>query len=260
MPSGISRRDLLRGIPLLLVSKLPQSEDVRAASGRLQAVEARVGGRLGVAALDTGNGRRINYHAHERWPLCSTFKVLLVGAVLAAVDSGRKRLDRAIRYGKHDLLRYAPISRANLARGQMTVSELCRAAVCYSDNTAANLLFPVVGGPSGLTRYLRSLGDGTTNLNRTEPSLNESLPGDVRDTTSPSAIVRDIGKLLLDESRSVESRALLIKWLVDCTTGYARLRAGLPRDWRVGDARPVAGSMAPPTTLPSPGLQATSRF
>lgn len=208
MPSGISRRDLLRGIPLLLVSKLPQAEDVRAASGRLQAVEARGGVRLGVAALDTGNGRRINYHANERWPLCSTFKVLLVGAVLATVDSGRERLDRAIRYNQHDLLGYAPIARENLARGQMTVGELCRAAVCYSDNTAANLLFPVVGGPAGLTHDLRSLGDRTTNINRTEPSLNESLPCDVRDTTSASAMVHDIEKLLLDEALAEVGRII----------------------------------------------------
>jgi beta-lactamase class A len=117
----------------------------------------------------------------------------------------------------------------------MTVAGLCQAAVCYSDNTAANLLFPVVGGPAGLTRYLRSLGDRITNLNRIEPFLNEARPGDVRDTTSPSAMVHDLQKLLLHKALSAESRALLTKWLVGCTTGSARLRAGLPRGWRVGD-------------------------
>lgn len=117
----------------------------------------------------------------------------------------------------------------------MTVSELCEAAICQSDNAAANLLLHIVGGPHGLTLYTRSLGDNTTRLNRIEPYLNESAPGDVRDTTSPLAMLGDMEALLVHNALSPSSRALLTRWMVNCTTGGTRLRAGLPPGWQAGD-------------------------
>ena len=54
-------------------------------------VEHGTGGRLGVAAIDTGHGRRIEYRAFEAFPMCSTFKLLLVGDILARVDAGKER-------------------------------------------------------------------------------------------------------------------------------------------------------------------------
>jgi len=64
------------------------------------------------------------------------------------------------------------------------------AAIEHSDNTAANLLLRTVGGPAAVTAYLRALGDPVTRLDRNEPALNEAKPGDVRDTTTPSALAR----------------------------------------------------------------------
>ena len=64
-----------------------------------------------------------------------------------------------------------------------------QAAVTVSDNTAANLLLPKVGGPVGFTAFVGSLGDGVTRLDRNEPTLNTNYPGDPRDTTSPRAMV-----------------------------------------------------------------------
>ena len=72
-------------------------------------------------------------------------------------------------YGPRDLLDYAPATKEHLPEGGMTVSALCAASVELSDNTAANLLLASIGGPEGLTRYARSLGDTVTRLDRTEP-------------------------------------------------------------------------------------------
>ena len=69
------------------------------------------------------------------------------------------------------------------------MEELARAAVVVSDNTAANLLLARLGGPPGLTQFVRSLGDATTRLDRNEPDLNVNDPGDDRDTTSPRAMI-----------------------------------------------------------------------
>jgi len=206
-----------------------------AVNARVAALEKRTGGRLGAAALDTGSGKRIEYRSEERFAMCSTFKFLLAAAVLARVDENKDFLDRRVPYGAADLLEYAPVTREHLTEGGMTLSALCAAAIEYSDNTAANLLLNIVGGPQGLTRYLRSLGDSVTRLERNEPSLNSNTPGDVRDTTSPAAMLNTMARLLCGSRLSSGSRLQLEDWLVGCTTGAARLRAGFPSGWRVGD-------------------------
>jgi beta-lactamase class A len=205
------------------------------AEDRLMALEARSGRRLGVAALDTGTGRRVAHRAGERFAMCSTFKLALAGAVLASVDAGKESLDRRVAYSSADLLSYAPVTREHAKEGSMTVGALCASAVEVSDNTAANLLLRTLGGPVGFTRFLRALGDEVTRLDRDEPTLNTNEPGDVRDTTTPDAMLATMKALLLGDALSPASRRLLQGWLVASTTGAARLRAGVPPSWRVGD-------------------------
>jgi beta-lactamase class A len=209
---------------------------VRGASAQVARIEARLGGRLGVAALDTNSGKHLEHRADERFPMCSTFKFLLVSEILSRVDAHRETLDRFVHYTKSDLLDYAPITKAHVAEGGMTVSALCAAAIEYSDNTAANLLLSAVGGPAAVTQYARSLGDSVTRLDRNEPSLNTATPGDPRDTTTPSAMLQEMHKLLIEkDALSSASRNQLAAWLVASTTGAARLRAGLSSSWRIGD-------------------------
>jgi beta-lactamase class A len=213
----------------------PAVQAARSAPARLAALEARAGGRLGVAALDTGTGRRIAHRGEERFPLCSTFKVLLAGAVLARVEKGQERLDRPIAYTKADLLEYAPVAAARLAEGRMTVEALCAAAVEASDNTAANLLLQALGGPGEVTAFARGLGDPVTRLDRTEPTLNTALPGDPRDTTTPAAMVESLKAMLLGGGLEPDSCQRLEGWMRGSLTGGDRLRAGLPATWTIGD-------------------------
>lgn len=117
----------------------------------------------------------------------------------------------------------------------MDVAELCKAAVEASDNTAANLLLGLVGGPAALTRYLRSIGDARTRLDRNEPALNSSLRGDSRDTTTPAAMLATMHTVLLGGALSLASRQSLLGWLKASQTGQSRLRTGLPPGWAAGD-------------------------
>jgi beta-lactamase class A len=239
MPSrrlALMRSGLL--LPLLCVPGC--AEGVPAASpparsARLKELEQESGGRLGVAVLDTGSGARFGQREEERFPLCSTFKLLAVAAVLARVDRGEERLDRRIAFGAGDLLEYAPVTRARLAEGSLALSDLCQAAICVSDNTAANLILATYGGPQALTRYVRTLGDTLTRLDRNEPMLNEGRPGDERDTTTPAAMLTCMRALLVGPALSTGSRERLSAWLEATTTGDKRLRAGVPKGWRVGD-------------------------
>jgi beta-lactamase class A len=206
-----------------------------------RAIERDIGGRLGVAAFDVETGRHLAYRADERFPMCSTFKWLLVAQILARVDAGAEQLTRSIGFGPADLLDHAPVTRAHVAEGRMTISELAEAAIQLSDNTAGNLLLRAVGGPASLTEFLRRLGDRVTRLDRTEPALNSAERGDVRDTTTPSAMVMDMRRLLIGERLHEASRDRLRAWLEGSTTGARRLRAGLPRDWRIGDKTGAGG-------------------
>ena len=201
----------------------------------IRAAEARGGGRLGVAVLDTETGKRFAWRGEERFPVTSTFKFVLAAAVLAAVDRGRERLDRRIPIAASDLVEHAPVTGKHVGAEGLTVSELCEATLVWSDNPAANLLLPAVGGPAGLTGFARGLGDDRFRLDRTETALNQATPGDPRDTTTPRAMLGDLDRLLLGAALSPASRARLTDWLVACRTGDQKIRAGLPEGWRCGD-------------------------
>lgn len=203
----------------------------------MELLEAKHGGRLGVVAIGLENVPELAHRGDEPFALCSTFKLLLAAAVAARVDAGKESWDRKISYSDKDLLEYAPITGKpeNVKSGAMTVGDLCGAAMQWSDNTAANLLLKSLGGPEALTAFLRTLGDKTSRLDRTEPELNTNLPDDPRDTTIPRAMATTMKKLLLGDALSKKSRARLIGWMVENKTGDKRLRAGLPADWKVGD-------------------------
>jgi beta-lactamase class A len=198
-------------------------------------IEAASGGRLGVAVLDTHDGTAFSHRANERFPMCSTFKTLAAAHVLARVDQRLERLDRRVQVRAADLVAHSPSTKLRADGEPMSIGELCEATTTLSDNAAANLLLETLGGPAGLTAFLRGLGDTVTRLDRNEPTLNSARPGDPRDTTSPVAMLETMRKLTLGTTLSTASRAQLVQWLVDNKTGGARLRAGMPAGWRVGD-------------------------
>jgi beta-lactamase class A len=205
-----------------------------APEAQLAALERAAGGRIGVSILDTGSGRRIGYRQDDRFPMCSTFKLLLAAGVLSRVDHGREQLDREIPIRAADIQPTSPGAGPHVG-GTQPIAALCRYAVIYSDNTAANLLLATLGGPQAVTALARSLGDRVTRLDHVETDLNKVADGEVHDTTSPRAMLNSMHAVLLGNALSAASRARLTGWLVENTTGGDRLRAGLPPSWRVGD-------------------------
>ena len=211
---------------------------------RILSIEQRTGARIGVAALDTGSGKRLDYRSEERFPMCSTFKFLAAAAILKRVDDGQEKLDRFIHYGAKDILEYAPVTKAHRNDGGMTLAALCAAAIEQSDNTAGNLLLDSIGGPAGLTNFARSIGDETTRLDRKEPELNSATPGDERDATSPAAMCANMERLVLGNVLSEPSRHQLEDWLQHNETGTLMIRAGVPKTWTVGDKTGRCGNGA----------------
>ena len=230
----LTKRELILGTATVVAAgaAFADTDTLAAAFAR---IEQESGGRLGVAVLDTQTGMQSGHRADERFPMCSTFKLLAAAAVLHRVDEKKEQLTRFIPYTKADLLEHAPVTREHVNEGGMTLAALCAAAIEYSDNTAANLLLQTIGGPEGLTRYARSLGDEQTRLDRVEPYLNSAVPGNERDTTTPAAMVADLRALLLGNALSQPSRQFLDSWLAENKTGGDLIRAGLPNDWKIGD-------------------------
>ncbi len=233
------RRSFLAGLAAIAACPRARAassgERLDLANKQLASIEARAGGRLGVFVRDAGTGATLEHRADERFPMCSTFKLLASAAVLKRVDQGAERLDRTLPLGPGDLLEYAPIAKTHVAQGGMTLAEACAAAIDWSDNTAANLILQTIGGPAGFTQFARSLGDNVTRLDRNEPSLNTAIPGEERDTTSPRAMAEDMRRVLIGDALSEASRRQLAAWLIDDKVGDKRLRAGLPPSWRIGD-------------------------
>jgi len=240
MAFRVTRRGVLAGAAALAGVGVARSaapvvdRAVAQAASRLRSVEKREGGQLGVVAINTATGKRLEHRGSERFAMCSTFKFLAAAAILQHVDRGAQRLDRIVEYGQSDLLEYAPVTKEHLKEGGMRLADICSAAVEWSDNTAANLMLKILGGPAGLTAFIRTLGDSVTRLDNNEPGLNVVGPGEVHDTTTPAAMVGLLSTVLFGQVLAPESRSLLEGWMLEAKVGEHRIPAGLPTGWRIG--------------------------
>ncbi|MDF1631862.1 BKC/GPC family carbapenem-hydrolyzing class A beta-lactamase [Mycoplana sp. MJR14] len=250
MTITISRRQAMAGALFAIPAVSALSAGASAAAGgsleaRLAELEARHDGRIGVAILNLATGARLGHRTDERFLMCSTFKALLAGHILARVDREEETLDRRIVVREADLVDWSPVVEKNVGARGISIAELCEATITLSDNAAANLLLAASGGPQAVTKFLRGFGDGVTRLDRTEPALNDhETPDDERDTTTPVAMVETLRKLIFADVLSARSKAQLAAWLVMSKTGDTRLRAGFPADWMTGDKTGTNGDRA----------------
>lgn len=234
MSLAFKRRALLQGALAGSALLALPAWATRSINTRFEQLERTHSITLGLYALDTGSGRHLAYRVDQRFALCSTFKVMLAGAVLHLSQKQPDLLAKRIRFDAKTLVVYSPITQQHVDAG-MTVADLCAAALQHSDNTAANLLLDVLGGPAALTAFARRLGDDVFRLDRNEPSLNSALPDDPRDTSTPQAMATSVQRLVLGDGLNSSARQQLQTWLKGNTTGAKRIRAGVPGDWTVGD-------------------------
>jgi beta-lactamase class A len=228
----MNRRDVLCSTLALLASPaLAQTAPIAAVTE----YERDSGGHMGLFAKNLRTGAEVRWRAHERFVMCSTFKASLAALVLARVDRGQDRMDALVAFSPADLLEWAPVAKQNLEKGAMSVADMCAASIELSDNTCANALLARVGGPTAITAFWRSIGDTVSRLDHNEPELNRTPRGEPYDTTTPAAMAGNLHTLVLANTLSPNSRERLTEWMMGCKTGDNRLRAGLPKDWRIGD-------------------------
>ena len=234
-----TRRQWLGGAVAVAVggALLPGTAAADSSERALKKIRERIGGRLGVHALDSQSGKRWGTDENSRYAMASTFKLPLAAALLWQVDRKAFTLDHTLGIKATDILPNSPAVQAKLTAGveAMTIRELCSAIVTQSDNAAANVLLSGIGGPTAFNQFMHTIGDDTTRLDRHEPALNTNLPSDLRDTTTPRAMVDNLLRIFTQDVLSIGSRALLIDWMIASRTGMDRVRAGLPRSWNPGD-------------------------
>lgn len=201
-------------------------------------LEKKFDSRLGVYAIDTGTNQIVTYRPNERFAYASTHKALSAGAVLQ--QTSIDELNEIIAYTKDDLVTYSPITEKHVDTG-MTLGEICEAAVRYSDNTAGNLLFRQLDGPKGFEKALRQIGDKVTSANRIETDLNEAIPGDIRDTSTPKAFAIDLKAFGIGSVLPTDKRKIFTDWMRGNATGDNLIRAGVPKDWEVADKSGAGG-------------------
>jgi len=226
----------LIAVSLLFSASIAQAsigDDALAAAARQE--EQTLKARIGIAVIDTGEAKIASYRGNERFPLNSTHKALLCGALLSEQDKGKLRLTERTQFDRSALVTYSPITEKFVAPAMMSWEQLCQAAIGWSDNTAANLLAEKLGGPAAVTRFFADLGDKVTRLDRSEPELNSAVPGDMRDTTTPLAVSETLQKLTLGAALTPASRAQLLQWMRDDRVADALLRSVLPAGWTIAD-------------------------
>ncbi len=212
----------------------PQSSHISSLKMQLKKLEATFGGHIGVYAVNTANNQHIEYHANKRFPMQSTFKLMLVANVLHKGIKDPSLLQQKINYSKQDIVFWSPVTKKHLKDG-MTVQQLCAATTTYSDNTAANLLMKKFGGPKALTAFVHSLDKSLVfRINHYEVKLN-SNPKNIQDTSTPATMGKSLRLFAFGNFLSKSKRQQLLTWMREATTGSTRIRAGVPKGWLVAD-------------------------
>jgi len=205
---------------------LPPIED------RIALLEKRDNALVGLYAVNLNSNVTVTHRDRDMFAMCSTFKAYLSARVLQKAQRGELAMTKLLYVDPAAVKPNSPISGPK-AGSSLSLDELCQAALQRSDNTAANMLLRVIGGPPAITEFARSIGDDRTRLDRWETELNSALPGDPRDTSTPRALGGGVRAILTEDVLDEAHRKQLEDWMRGNVT--SSMRAGLPPGWTSAD-------------------------
>lgn len=214
--------------------------EVQAVERSLPSYDGADGAKIGVAILTVDTGEVWHYRGSDRFPLASTFKTLACAKLLKDAQQGVLKLNDSHAVTKNMLQVYSPVMK-NEVGNSVSLHKACEATMLTSDNTAANIVLKAIGGPSSLTRFLEDIGDDITRLDRYEPELNEGKPGDLRDTTTPLAMVNTLKALVYGDVLSQTNQKQLTDWMIKNQVTGGLLRSVLPKGWSIADRSGAGG-------------------
>lgn len=250
------------------VAELPvQAAAASWIEGQIKLIAERGGAVIGVCARDVDGTRCIEYQAECRFPMASTYKVAIAGAVLSAVDRGEIVLSEMIDVPRRKQVIEGVVSMMFVHEGMaLSLINLLEVMMADSDNSATDLLLERIGGPTKVMQWLEALNIEGIRIDRTtdrilrdsygldEDSTNldvamrklaapgfdpasivtyrTAIEADERDTATPRAMTALLVKLASGDLLSVSSTQLLEGMMLRCHTQrhaeMQRLKARLP--------------------------------
>lgn len=190
-------------------------ESLRFLESRLTYIAKDSPGNLGIAALDLRTGEMVAVNGDEPYPMASTMKVAVAANYLAQVEFGRRSLDERI--------------------GGRTAAELMDAMITRSDNHATDLMIRNLGGPERIQEWLEQRNITGLRIDRNIAQLLAAKRDlwDVRDSSTPKAMVELLRRLDNGTLLQPQSRQYLLGLMARCITGKNRMRGLLPPGTRV---------------------------
>lgn len=198
-------------------------------------------GRIGVAAIDLSSGRSLSILGDQPFPMASTSKIAIAATYLDLVDQGKLKLD-----DRFPLMIPQPSARFSSTAAPvkpgalLTAERLIDLAITRSDNPATDALLAAVGGPAAVNRWIRKAGLSGMRLDRDIATLvrddgefNPATTVDLRDSSTPEAMVQLLAGLYQGRWLSKSSNAVLMSAMERCLTGKRRLPGLMPQDVRV---------------------------
>ena len=199
-------------------------------------------GRIGLAATDLSTGRSVAVLGTQPFPLASTGKVAIVATYLDMVDQGRLSLSAS-----YPLMIPLPSARFSSASAPerpgevLSATRLIELALTRSDNHATDALLAAIGGPGAVDHWLRKVGVSGMRIDRNigtlvrdDGEVNPATTIDVRDSTTPQAMVSLLSGLYQGQWLSPSSREVLLGAMSRCVTGKLRMHAALPSEALIG--------------------------
>ena len=244
--------------------------------GELRRTAKSANGEVGVAAWSLeGGGPRVLLNGDQPFPMASTFKVAIAGAVLARIDAGELSLDKMLPVEPDKYVESDVIASALIHPGvSLSIENLLELMLTRSDNTATDVLVTAAGGPEAVTGWVRKLGISGLRVDRdtagilrdffhfpmgtfsealaaarkSDPKLDErgehpnpTFDNDPRDTSTPSAMAELLTKIFSGRALSPPSTKTIIATMERCHTGDNRIRARLPSGTVVADKTGTLG-------------------
>lgn len=255
-------------LPFLLCLRLGTSgPDLSALEAAFDRIVRAARADVGVALIHVESGARIAVHGDRRYPMASVYKLPIAVELLTQVSEGTLTLDRLVTIGPGDIRACCTLSRKHPQGGvTLSVAELLELMIVESDNTSADVVLKLVGGPPVVERRLRALGFTAINVNRYEGDIAFDMTGvvnpppqaawtlelqrrlvsevkpaaldaararyttDPRDTATPDEMARFLGRLQLGDLLPRRYTDLLLDLMARAQTGPRRLKALLPLD------------------------------
>ncbi len=191
---------------------------------------------VGIAIRGTNPQDTISINGDKHLPMQSVFKYHLALAVLHQVDQGKLSLEKMISLDKELMESYkhlwSPLRKKYPNGGKITLADILKNTVAWSDNLGCDVLFKLVGGTDVVQSYLHHIGIEDIAIVHTEMVMQSEWENQYENWTTAKAANQAL-QLFFENTNtllSTESHTFLLNVLKSTKTGEKSIRGLLPKE------------------------------